>query len=60
MKEETIEVFCDEAFYNASKLAVEDITALKTYVKEKVHEHTNSSRSKREHKQRVITDASEF
>ena len=60
LNEETCDVYCDEAFYHSSKLAVEEMSILKKYVKEKVNEHTNSTRSKREHKQRIVTDASEF
>ena len=60
LNEKDIQVFCDEAFYDASKLAVEDTKTLNESVKDIVNKHMDSTRPKRERKTRVITDASEL
>jgi hypothetical protein len=57
LQEEDCEVYCDEAFYEACRLAVGEVKELRAHVKDVVKQHLDGTRSKRERKPRVITDA---
>lgn len=57
LQEEDCEVYCDEVFYDAARLAVGEVKDLRAYVKKVVAEHLQGSRSKRERKPRVISEA---
>ena len=60
MNEEDVEVTCDAAFYEASKLATEDVSQLKAYTKSVVADHMDAGRPKRDRKPRVISDPSTY
>lgn len=57
LKEEDCEVYCDETFYEASALAVGEVSKLRAYVKGVVNKHLESERSQRVRKPRVISEA---
>jgi hypothetical protein len=60
MNEEDVEVVCDAAFYEASKLASGDASLLKVYAKSVVSDHMDAGRPKRDRKLRVISDPSTY
>ena len=60
MNEEDVEVACDAAFYEASKLATEGVSQLKAYTKSVVADHMDAGRPKRDRKPRVISDPSTY
>lgn len=51
------EVYCDETFYEASRLAVGPVAELKEYVSGVVNKHLDGARSQRVRKPRVISEA---
>lgn len=57
LQEEDCEVYCDETFHEACRLAVGEVGELREYVKGVVKQHLEGDRSKRERKPRVISDA---
>jgi hypothetical protein len=58
--EEDVEVTCDAAFYEASKLALGDSSILKAYTKTIILNHMDAGRPKRDRKMRVISDPSTY
>lgn len=57
LAEPDCEVYCDNAFYDASALAVGEVSKLREYVKGVVNKHLDSQRSQRVRKPRVISEA---